>query len=317
MADSLLFSVVIPAFNEELNIVDCLECLLRQTLPSDRFEVIVADNGSTDRTAELARGMEDRLPLRVLSVPKETISALRNRGAALANGQLLAFLDADCLPEPDWLAAAAGVAAEQRVWGADYLVPRDATWVGKIWVKYQMTEHSGPVAFLPGGCLFMTTQSFAAIGGFNAAIETSEDVELCSRARQHGYEVLAFPQLAVYHEGTPRRLKRFFGQNRWHGKHVMRAFWANFPTTRNIGLIGLTAFMLLAAVAVVLSPLLLMTQHPWLVVVPAVLLCAPPLALALRKTARGGAIRDTLPLFALYLVYLLARARAMVDAMVP
>jgi glycosyltransferase involved in cell wall biosynthesis len=312
MADPAKITVIIPAFNEELNIENCLACLVQQTLAQSEFEVIVADNGSQDRTVELARGMEDRLPLRVFSVPKRAISELRNRGAAMATGPVLAFLDADCLPEPNWLEEGLRVAGDGRVWGAHYLVPRDATWVGRTWFKYQATEFAGPVAFLPGGCLFMTARSFAEVGGFNALVQTSEDVELCSRARQRGMEVIAYPQLAVYHEGTPRTLKRFFGQNRWHGKHVVRAFWANFPTTRNIGLIGMTALTLIAACGVVLSPLLVMRHHAVIALVFVVLLVGPPLLLAVRKAA--GSMRDVVPLFVLYLVYLLARAVAMVDS---
>jgi hypothetical protein len=97
----------------------------------------------------------------------------------------------------------------------------------------------------------------------------------------------------------------------------VRAFWANFPTTRNIGLICLTAYTLLVACATALSPYLLFRHHPLAAVVPVMLLFSPPLLLSLRKTARTAAIKDIAPLFILYLVYLLARSVAMLDATLP
>src|SRR5690606_5957874 len=100
---SAAITVVIPAFNEQ----DCLAATLRalqaQDYPAGRVEVIVVDNGSTDRTREIAAA----LGARVLVRPGVTIAALRNAGAAEARGEILAFLDADCVPAPDWARQAA------------------------------------------------------------------------------------------------------------------------------------------------------------------------------------------------------------------
>ena len=311
MQSPLRFSVIVPALNEEVHIEKCLTCLCRQTLALALFEVILVDNGSTDRTVVLAEGFADRLPLRTLTLPRCTISELRNRGSSQAAGPILAFLDADCMPEREWLERALTLAKDNMIWGAHYLVQRDATWVGRIWFRHQATEEAGEVRFLPGGCLFVTGAAFHALGEFNPAVQTSEDVDLCSRAWRKGMKVMAYPSLAVYHEGTPRTLARFYRQNRWHGKHVLRVFLAELPATRNLPLILLTVYTFLAFWAV---PLVFALAFPWhiaLAAIPLGLLLLPPLLLALGKAVRSRSPGDLAGLFVLYLTYLLARAAAL------
>ena len=108
-------SVVIPAFNEERVIGQCLESLNRVDFPKESFEVIVVDNSSTDRTVEVARLFTSSLNLTVLKKAKGHISAVRNLGAAAARGHYLAFLDADMLVSPDWLGRAVSVFSADSV----------------------------------------------------------------------------------------------------------------------------------------------------------------------------------------------------------
>jgi glycosyltransferase involved in cell wall biosynthesis len=311
MQSSPRISVVVPALNEEAHIEQCLTCLCRQTLAPDLFEVILVDNGSTDRTVARAEQFADRLPLRILTLPRCTISELRNRGSSQAAGPILAFLDADCMAEPEWLEKALTLAKDDMLWGAHYLVQRDATWVGRIWFQHQATEQTGEVPFLPAGCLFVTRAAFDALGGFNPAVQTSEDVDLCSRAWRKGMKVMAYPSLAVYHEGTPRTLGRFYRQNRWHGKHVLRVFLAELPSTRNLPLILLTVYTFVAFWAIPLVFVLAFPRHIALAAIPLGLLLLPPLLLAVVKAIRSRSPADIAGLFVLYLTYLLARAAAL------
>src|SRR6185503_14223058 len=87
-------SVVIPAHNEEAYLGRTLAALHQQTFPA--HEIIVVANGCTDRTEEAARGLCDRLIIR----SQQGLSAARNAGARVADGELLVFLDADTLLEP-------------------------------------------------------------------------------------------------------------------------------------------------------------------------------------------------------------------------
>jgi cellulose synthase/poly-beta-1,6-N-acetylglucosamine synthase-like glycosyltransferase len=93
-------SVVVPVYNEERHVEESLRALLEQEHPRDAYEVLVVDNNSTDRSAELVA----RHPsVRLLEEPVQGDFAARNRGIAAARGEIIAFTDSDTAPRPDWL----------------------------------------------------------------------------------------------------------------------------------------------------------------------------------------------------------------------
>ena len=92
-------SVIIPALNEERTIRECLVSLLTMDYPAERREIMVVDNGSTDRTAEIVKS----LPVRYLQEERRGASYARNRGIEASNGEILAFTDADCVVTTGWL----------------------------------------------------------------------------------------------------------------------------------------------------------------------------------------------------------------------
>lgn len=250
----MMISIVIPVFNEERYVAECLQSLVAQTLPMECFEVIVVDNGSTDSTMKIVNSFRDLLPLEVLLRPGCSISAVRNHGALVAKGDILAFMDGDCLGRPTWLADSLAIAPPHSIWGAHYIVSEEASWVAKVWSKYQATEREGAVTFIPGGCLFITRADFKLIGGFRESVETSEDVEICARAREQGMQILAYPSLAVVHKGTPGTLGKFYRKNRWHGKHVLRLFLARLPSTRNLPIVAISVYTLMMFWAAIILP---------------------------------------------------------------
>lgn len=114
-------TVLIPARNEERTIGDCLASLARQSYPSDRFEVIVLDDHSSDGTVEAVRSFAGDLRLRCLKmaeVPRpENMTAYKKfaigTGVRAAGGQLIVTTDADCLFHPDWLSTMAAYYEEK------------------------------------------------------------------------------------------------------------------------------------------------------------------------------------------------------------
>lgn len=304
-----MMTVVIPAFNEEKHIGACLEALENQTLSHDQFEVILVDNGSTDKTLSIAHECERSFALRTISRPGINVAAVRNTGASLGKGEIIAFLDADCIAKANWLSNAVRLAPARGIWGAHYLVPVSATWIAKIWFRYQATEQNGPVSFIPSSNMFLWRRDFNALNGFDETIKTSEDVELCARARNSRMPVTSFSSLAVVHEGVPRSLTQFYRQNRWHGAQLLKIFVKNLPSTRNLPIIAVSIYTLLAfwaTIAVLISNCIL---HDWgLSVVLFFLLLLPPFLLSVRKTG----LRPVLaPLMVLYVTYLLARAASL------
>jgi glycosyltransferase involved in cell wall biosynthesis len=309
----MVVSVVIPAFNEEAHIEACLASLESQTLSPSLFEVIVVDNGSTDSTAAIAQSFLSKIPLRVVSTPRRSISAARNTGAALAQGSELVFVDADCRANPTWLQDFVDLPPENGIRGCNYEIPSDSTWVGRYWTDYQARLLTGPVSFVPGGGLFLSKANFDAIGGFDEQVETSEDIDLCARATKHGLTITSHPILAVIHDGTPRTITHFYRQHRWHGRHVLRNFIENLPSMKNAPVVVVSTYTLLMFwITVLLIPALFL-GHPWWTVLAVALLILPPALLALWMSR--GAIKSIGPLFALYETYFLARAASLVHVL--
>ena len=92
-------SVIVPVRDGESTIADCLDAVLATDYPADRREILVIDNGSSDGTAALIQAR----PVRYLREERRGVSNARNRGIAESRGEILAFVDADCLVEPQWL----------------------------------------------------------------------------------------------------------------------------------------------------------------------------------------------------------------------
>ena len=93
-------SIIVPVYNGQRMIQACLEALLHQTYPAERYEVIVVDNNSTARTVELVRSFPVCL---LFECDVQTSYAARNRGIRAAKGEILVFTDADCIAAGDWL----------------------------------------------------------------------------------------------------------------------------------------------------------------------------------------------------------------------
>jgi glycosyltransferase involved in cell wall biosynthesis len=310
-------SIIIPALNEERMIGRCLESLAKLAFAHDRFEVLVVDNGSQDRTLDIAESFQDRLNLRVLQKTNVRISALRNLGARAAAGNILAFLDADCLAPEDWLDRIFELAHADGagVLGAHYLLPEDSSWVGRTWHRYQEAPKLGEVSHVPAGDLIMRREDFLKLGGFDETIQTNEDYELCERARKSGMQVRAFPGIGVIHLGTAQNLRVFFRKQAWHGTHVVKVFLRDVVRSHNRKAVLFAGYALLClfgvifgVVATIISP-----KNWWLPAVGFAALCLPPALLSARQILASGRWPDFFPLFVLYLTYGMARAKALLS----
>lgn len=102
-------SVIVPCFNSQLFLERCLKALFTQTLARHRYEVILVDNNSTDRSLEIAKSFPELI---VLEEKIQSPYAARNRGVRQARGGILAFTDSDCEACSDWLEQVSSVLAE-------------------------------------------------------------------------------------------------------------------------------------------------------------------------------------------------------------
>jgi glycosyltransferase involved in cell wall biosynthesis len=108
-----LISVIIPCYNTANYLGRCLESLLQQSMPCDKYEILLIDNGSMDHSLQIAQEYVPRI--RLLTENKQGSYAARNRGLSAAEGRLIAFTDSDCAPGKDWLAEIAAVFEDSGV----------------------------------------------------------------------------------------------------------------------------------------------------------------------------------------------------------
>lgn len=210
------FSIIIPAKNEEANIGRCLDSISSIDWPVEQYEVIVVDNGSSDRTAEIAQ----EKGAKVFVKTELTISGLRNFGAGAGTGEILAFLDADCTVTCSWLKVAAPYLQRTGVvcFGSPPVVPEDATWVPKAWFAVRRkSEDAAETDWLESMNMFVRREPFLACGGFDETLITCEDYDLSLRLRAYG-AIIADSSLVAVHHGEAATIGHFFRKELWRGK---------------------------------------------------------------------------------------------------
>jgi glycosyltransferase involved in cell wall biosynthesis len=207
-------SVIVPAFNEERLIGRQVSELRRLCAPL-AVQIIVADNYSSDRTADVARqcGADQ-----VISV-SGTVAAVRNRGAAGAEARVLIFMDADVFPTSMWSkrlrAVVDEVAADALlVTGSWVSISGTPTWIEQYWFK---PLENGSNSHINSGHLIVSRDLFAKLGGFDERLRTGEDFDFSMRALSAGARMRDDPTLKVIHEGYPKSLGEFFRRELWHG----------------------------------------------------------------------------------------------------
>lgn len=211
-------SVILPVFNDADELRVCLERLSAQTYPADSTEIIVVDNGST---VDIRSVVERFPPARYLSHPTVGSYSARNAGVRASRGDILAFTDADCRPDANWLAD--GVRSLLRldqpsiVTGKIYLVWRNGGGPESVaghWEQIFAFNHlnwnqaarreptDGEVIELRHGVtanMFMFRDTFDYFGGFNEVYLSGGDTDFSNRARNLGYRVAYEPKAAVGH----------------------------------------------------------------------------------------------------------------------
>jgi GT2 family glycosyltransferase len=196
-----MVSVIIP-HHADLRALDiCLTALAAQTWPRDRTQIIVADNDSPEGEAAVGETMAGRASL--ITVRERGAGPARNGGAALATGDILAFTDCDCRPEPGWLAAGVAALSDHDFAGGRMVVlvedparmtPAEAfervfAFDNESYVKRKQ--------FTVSANLFCPRTVFETVGGFGVGL--SEDLDWCRRAASAGYRIGYAPAAAVGH----------------------------------------------------------------------------------------------------------------------
>jgi len=228
-------SIIMPVFNK-LNLTrPCLESIHREGAAA-RFEIVVVDNGSTDGTREWLADEERAGRLRAVINP-DNLGFARgcNVGAAAARGRYLLFLNNDMEVTPGWLEPLVGTLdadPDAGIVGARLLFANDTIqhggvaliqvdkegWVhmGGLHLSYEMpADYAGAhnaqcMQIVTGACLLIRPEAFNAVGGFDERYwNGNEDVDLCLKVRELGWEVVYRGESIVYHYESQSGPERF------------------------------------------------------------------------------------------------------------
>lgn len=206
-------SVVVPSFNEEKYINQCLDSILNVDYPKECMELILVDNGSTDATKVIAGAYD----VKIIDRPNVKVGAVRNCGVENSKGEIVVFLDADCVVDKDWLTKGVEKLCNNSnsVYGGQYLLRNDPSWLERYWILNEK-DRSVHLTTLVGGAIFVKKQDFIGIGGFDENLSAGEDSDLTERLREKGFVVEIEPSLSVVHLGYPSSIRAFLKRQVWH-----------------------------------------------------------------------------------------------------
>ncbi len=249
-ADSALVSVIIPARNAEATLDRTLAAVEAQDVDFD-FEVIVVDDGSQDRTAEVA-GNHAPLVKTVQNDSSQGPGAARNRGVTHACGRFLAFTDADCFPERDWLAR--GVQALQEADLVQGAVIPDPSAPRMPFERTLLVDRAG--GFYQTADLLVRHETFEAVGGFKdwsldqplerllgprrrrrfrKRTPAGEDALFGWMALRMGARIRFAPDVRVHHAVFPSTVAGVMA-DRWHWTQDMPGLVRLVPELRSAAL---------------------------------------------------------------------------------
>lgn len=213
-------SVIIPVYNDPEGLKDTLEALAKQDYPRQRWEAIVADNNSTNGTLRVAEAYIHKLPkLKMLVAFRRGSYAARNRGIEAAQGDILAFIDADMTVGKSWIGR-----------GATYLSSTDSDYVGcrieiysqsdppTMWelfnqrTGFNIKECMEQYGFSPTACLFVKRSVVERVGDFDERLVSGGDIEFGHRVRSAGLRM-------AYDDGNLMRHR---------ARATMHSFWDKF-----------------------------------------------------------------------------------------
>lgn len=231
--------MIVPLAGRGRGLDRTVDALLRQTYPADRNEVIVVDNGADAGTLAYLRRLER---IKLVSEPRPGSYAARNAGVAASRGAILAFTDADCIPDPDWLQAGvtclvsepgAGFAAGRIA--VSFVDPGAPTAVELLDAAFSYNQEDW-VAMEGYGAtanLFTTRPVIDAVGAFDPELRSGGDCEWGHRVSQAGYRGVFCPAAVVVHPARRslrdlirRSLRVTVGTMRTLEKHNRRAMGA-------------------------------------------------------------------------------------------
>lgn len=256
-------SVIIPARNEEENIGDLLQAIQNQTYPADLFEIIVVDDHSTDKTAEIVQQFPS---VKLIQLKEDNINSYKKKaietGIAAATGDLIVTTDADCIPKENWLQTLASFKEEkQSVFIAAPVVINCNSSLVQVFQAMDFMVLQGITAaavykkkmsMCNGANLAYERKVFQDVNGFSGIdhIASGDDMLLMHKIwKQHSDKVHYLKSKEAIVSTQPMKTwKAFFNQRiRWASKAKSYEDKRIFPVLLLVYLLNLSFFVLVVA----------------------------------------------------------------------
>ena len=213
-------SVVVASYNGGRTLHACLDSLSHLNYPD--YEIILVDDGSTDNTPQIAA-----LYKNVRSIRQDNLglSAARNAGIFVADGEIVAFTDSDCRADEDWLYYLVGDLLKTRftgIGGHNFLPPEDSPTAAAVLVSPGGPAHvmlnDRLAEHIPGCNMAFYKWALTEIGGFDPIFRNAgDDVDVCWRLQQRGYRIGFSPGGFVWHYRRST-VKDYLKQQRGYGE---------------------------------------------------------------------------------------------------
>ena len=196
-------SVIIPAYNAESTIGECLKALEKQSFKD--FEVIVVDDGSKDRTGEAAKGFKG---VKVFSQKNAGPAKARNLGAKNAKGEIIIFTDSDCIPERKWVEEMLKPMEDSEVVGVQGTYKTSQKEIVARLIQLEIEQRHEKMAkkkyidFMGTYSAGYRRKIFLELGGFDESypIASGEDAEFSFRVNEAGYKMIFNIAAVVWHK---------------------------------------------------------------------------------------------------------------------
>ncbi|VVB99082.1 Glycosyltransferase AglE [uncultured archaeon] len=270
----MLASVIVPAYNSEKAITECIKAIRSQELSDGKidFEIIAVDDGSTDGTAAAA----EKAGAKVLRQQNAGPAKARNLGARNAKGVTLLFTDADCVPEKNWLREMLKPFADRDVVGVQgAYATRQRSLVARfvqleIEERYErMQKHAQSLDWIGSYSAAYRAKDFFGAGGFDESFPkaSGEDPELSYKLAKKGKKLVFNPSAVVYHTHPDTIWKYFrtkfyraFYRIPLYSKHTDKIISDSY-TTKSVKVQILAGYFGTAAMLMV--PVLYLSGHAW------------------------------------------------------
>ncbi len=207
-------SIIIPAYNEEKDIKDVLESIIKQTYPKDKIETIVIDDKSTDRTAEIVK----QYPVKLLKGKHKGVGAARNLGIKNSTGEIILFVDADQILDKNYVKeivkpfkddGVGGVSGMEYLWNEKSLIAK-LSYLRKR-LGYETSK------LIPLGAV--RKKIVEEVGFIDEKYGMYDDWGFAKKVSEK-YKIVRTKKAIFYHK-EPDNLKRIYRQCKWTGKSTI------------------------------------------------------------------------------------------------